>query len=452
MTICLSSFRDNDEMGSAERCLSTVKKLLEREGAFALVSSSKFACDKLQNDYGEKIEKSFELAGVPKGTLIEYEFDAALRPPTPSAPPHPEPAAPKEAKHRSTFVSTQPLNENYTFDEFVTGLSNSWAHAAAKGAARNPGKKGYNPLFIHGGTGLGKTHLMQAIGNEIKKNNPSAAVCYISAEKFLSEYVNSLQAGTMQQFHDRYRNIDVLLVDDVQFMSRGKDFQTEFFNTFNALYQSEPSKQIVMTSDVAPNKLPGIEPRLISRFEGGNLQEIEAPSYETRLAILKKKAESLEQKIPENTLKFIAQHIKSHVRAMEGALTKVNTMMEKDPTIPQTEETLTYLMKDLIDKERNIKMITVEQIQAAVCKKYSITMSQLLSNDKSQAVSTPRQVAMYIARKYTVTKLPAIAKYFDREHPTILHGVRTIEKRIEVEKDLRESVEAILADFGEKLK
>ena len=222
-----------------------------------------------------------------------------------------------------------------------------------------------------------------------------------------------------------------------------------------------------MTSDVAPNKLPGIEPRLISRFEGGNLQEIEAPSYETRLAILKKKAESLEQKIPENTLKFIAQHIKSHVRAMEGALTKVNTMMEKDPTIPQTEETLTYLMKDLIDTGllltntssktlrsifQNIKMITVEQIQAAVCKKYSITMSQLLSNDKSQAVSTPRQVAMYIARKYTVTKLPAIAKYFDREHPTILHGVRTIEKRIEVEKDLRESVEAILAEFGEKLK
>ena len=256
----------------------------------------------------------------------------------------------------------------------------------------------------------------------------------------------------MQQFHDRYRNIDVLLVDDVQFMSRGKDFQTEFFNTFNALYQAEPSKQIVMTSDVAPNKLPGIEPRLISRFEGGNLQEIEAPSYETRLAILKKKVESLEKPVPESTLKFIAQNIKSHVRAMEGALSKVTTMMDYDSSIIQTEETLSYLLKDLIEKERNIKLITVEQIQAAVCKKYSITMSQMLSNDRSQAISTPRQVAMYIARKYTVKKLPDIAKLFDREHPTILHGVKAIQKRLEVEPDLKDSVESILAEFGEKLK
>jgi chromosomal replication initiator protein len=346
----------------------------------------------------------------------------------------------------NTFVSTMPLNESYTFEEFVIGPSNSWAHAAAKGAASEPGKKGYNPLFIHGGTGLGKTHIMQAIGNEIKRKNPNASVCYLTAERFLNEYVNALTSTSIQQFRERYRKVDVLLVDDIQFMSRGKDFQEEFFNTFNALHQD--GKQIVTTSDVAPKDLPGIEPRLISRFEWGMVQEIEVPSYETRLAILKKKAEGMEPTVSEETIKFIAHHIKSHVRAMEGALGKVNVMMRLDRSIRLTDEILSHLLKDFIEKEKTQKKITIEEIQTAVAAKYSVTLTQILSSERTASIVTPRQMAMYIARKFTTKSLPEIAKQFDKTHATILHGVKTITKRLDVEPELREILSSIISDFG----
>lgn len=339
-----------------------------------------------------------------------------------------------------------PLNADYTFDTFVRGASNSWALSAAQGVVSNPGKSNYNPLFIHGGTGLGKTHLMQAIGNELKKKNPSLNICYLTAEEFLNEFVNALQNGVIESFRKRYRQMDLLMVDDVQFLQKGKQFQEEFFNTFNALQQAQ--KQIVMTSDVAPKNLPSIEERLISRFEGGMVQEIESPNYETRLAILKKKAETLVPSVPNNALEFIAENIKSHVRAMEGALKRVHMFRQFEPTTTLTDDKLFHILSNYIEKEKSLRKLTVQEIQQSIAKRYNVSIDQILSSERTQSLVTPRQMAMYISRKFTQKSLPEIAKSFDKSHATILHGVKTIEKRLEVEPDLKSTLDEILSEFG----
>lgn len=440
----VSTLSTQEEKEQASRHFSMVTSISESNGHFTVYTGNKFAAEMLRDNYGPKLKTALVLTEGGKEISLDFLFDESSKPSI--IVPHKvrQEIAPKEKTNH--FVSTMPLNEDYTFDEFVTGPSNSWAHAAAKGAAKEPGKKGYNPLFIHGGTGLGKTHIMQAIGNEIKKNNPQASVCYLTAERFLNEYVNALTSSSQQQFRDRYRKIDVLLVDDIQFMSRGKDFQEEFFNTFNSLHND--GKQIVMTSDVAPKDLPGIESRLISRFEWGMVQEIEQPSYETRLAILKKKSEGMDPPVPEDTLKFIAQNIKSHVRAMEGALGKVNVMMRLDRSIRLNDEILSHLLKDFIEKEKKQKKVTIEEIQGAVAAKYSVTMAQILSSERTASFVTPRQLAMYIARKFTTKSLPEIAKQFEKTHATILHGVKTISKRLDVEPELRENLVSIISEFG----
>jgi chromosomal replication initiator protein len=444
--IYISSLETQEEREQAERYFRMITTVSEDNGRFIIHTSNSYAAEHLTEHYSGKLKTALLLAGAPDGCAISFTVDQKAQQPIAVQKPVNTVSASVARQRPSTFVSTMPLNESYTFEEFVIGPSNSWAHAAAKGAASEPGKKGYNPLFIHGGTGLGKTHIMQAIGNEIKRKNPNASVCYLTAERFLNEYVNALTSTSIQQFRERYRKVDVLLVDDIQFMSRGKDFQEEFFNTFNALHQD--GKQIVTTSDVAPKDLPGIEPRLISRFEWGMVQEIEVPSYETRLAILKKKTEGMEPTVSEETITFIAHHIKSHVRAMEGALGKVNVMMRLDRTIRLNDEILSHLLKDFIEKEKTQKKITIDEIQSAVAAKYSVTLTQILSSERTASIVTPRQMAMYIARKFTTKSLPEIAKQFDKTHATILHGVKTITKRLDVEPELRETLSSIISDFG----
>ena len=440
----VSTLSSQEEREQARRHFSMVTSISESKGHYTVYTGNKFAAELLRDTYGTKLRNALVLSDGGENISLEFLFDESAKP-TIVIPQSRKTEQPQSEK-QNHFVSTMPLDEDYTFDEFVTGPSNSWAHAAAKGAAKEPGKKGYNPLFIHGGTGLGKTHIMQAIGNEIRRKKPDASVCYLTAERFLNEYVNALTSSTMQQFRERYRKIDVLLVDDIQFMSRGKDFQEEFFNTFNSLHND--GKQIVMTSDVAPKDLPGIESRLISRFEWGMVQEIEQPSYETRLAILKKKSEGMDPAVPEDTLKFIAQNIKSHVRAMEGALGKVNVMMHLDRSIKMNDDILSHLLKDFIEKEKKQKKVTIEEIQNAVASKYSVSMAQIQSSERTASLVTPRQLAMYIARKFTSKSLPEIAKQFDKTHATILHGVKTISKRLDVEPELRENLISIISEFG----
>jgi chromosomal replication initiator protein len=448
-TICISMMQ-GDERNRAERCFSQISSVHRDEDVFTIYTSNSFSTDTLMKDYAEAIRKGFELAGAETSLSVEFKTDANAKPEIviPKAQtPAPAAAEPRRTERLSNFISTMPLKEYYVFEEFVEGPSNSYVLAAAKGAAKNPGRKALNPLFIHGGTGLGKTHIMQAIGNEVKRRNPMAAICYLTAEAFLNEYVNALSNNSLQSFRERYRKTDVLLIDDIQFIAKNmQNFQEEFFNTFNALTNAD--KQIVITSDVAPKDLPGIESRLISRFEGGMLQEIESPAYETRLAILKKKSEGMQPPMSDATLKFIAHNIKSHVRAMEGALGKVNIFANRQSDLQLTEETLSYILKDFIEKEKSRKKLTVEEVQTCVCKKFAVTMNQILSPERTQSIVTPRQLAMYISRKFTTRSLPEIAVNFDKSHATIIHGVKNISKRLDVEPDLKRTLEEILAELG----
>ena len=442
--IYLSTLLSSEEKSQVDRYLSMIVSVTRKGDNFIVMTSNAYAADYLKDHYSERLRKCLELVANGDNIGIEFQYDAAARPSIvmPNVNNHQK----GQGEKVSTFSSTMPLSDEYTFDEFVRGPSNSWALAAAQGVVSNPGKSGYNPLFIHGGTGLGKTHLMQAIGNELKRKNPSLAICYLTAETFLNEYVNALKNGQIESFRNRYRSIDLLMVDDVQFLQKGKQFQEEFFNTFCALWQAH--KQVVMTSDVAPKNLPAVEERLISRFEGGMVQEIESPNYETRLAILRKKSESMVPHIPDSTLEFIADTIKSHVRAMEGALHRVSIFRSMDPTAELKKDTLSKLLKDFIEKEQSMRKLTIEEIQATVAKKYSLTISQILSTERTQSIVTPRQLAMYIARKYTTKSLPEIAKMFDKTHATIIHGVKNIEKRLDVETDLKVTLEEILTEFG----
>lgn len=445
--IYLSTLHSVEEKSQVDRYLSMILSVSRKGDNFIVLTSNAYAADYLKDNYSERLRKCLELVADGEKIGLEFKYDETAKPAI--IMPQNQMARQSYSNATSTFISTMPLNEEYTFKEFVRGPSNSWALAAAQGVVSNPGKSGYNPLFIHGGTGLGKTHLMQAIGNELKRRNANMAICYLTAETFLNEYVNALKNGQIETFRNRYRTIDLLMVDDVQFLQKGKQFQEEFFNTFCALWQAH--KQIVMTSDVAPKNLPAVEERLISRFEGGMVQEIESPNYETRLAILRKKSESMKPAIPDYALEFIADTIKSHVRAMEGALHRVSIFRSMDPTENLTKETLSKLLKDFIEKEQTLKKLNIEEIQAVVAKKYSVTITQILSAERTQSIVTPRQLAMYIARKFTTKSLPEIAKLFEKTHATIIHGVKNIEKRLDVESDLKATLAEILSEFGYNL-
>ena len=445
--IYLSTLHSVEEKSQVDRYLSMILSVSRKGENFIVLTSNAYAADYLKDNYSERLRKCLELVADGEKIGLEFKYDETAKPAI--IMPQNQMGRQSYSNATSTFISTMPLNEEYTFEEFVRGPSNSWALAAAQGVVSNPGKSGYNPLFIHGGTGLGKTHLMQAIGNELKRRNANMAICYLTAETFLNEYVNALKNGQIETFRNRYRTIDLLMVDDVQFLQKGKQFQEEFFNTFCALWQAH--KQIVMTSDVAPKNLPAVEERLISRFEGGMVQEIESPNYETRLAILRKKSESMKPAIPDYALEFIADTIKSHVRAMEGALHRVSIFRSMDPTENLTKETLSKLLKDFIEKEQTLKKLNIEEIQAVVAKKYSVTIAQILSAERTQSIVTPRQLAMYIARKFTTKSLPEIAKLFEKTHATIIHGVKNIEKRLDVESDLKATLAEILSEFGYNL-
>ena len=445
--IYLATLQSTDEKSQVDRYLSMITSVTSKGGNFTVYTANSYAADYLKDNYSDRLKKCLELVSNGLEIKLNFKHDAESKPAIIIPP---QGGGQGKQGRVSTFISTMALNDEYTFDEFVRGPSNSFAFTAAMAVVKNPGKGGNNPLFIHGGTGLGKTHLMQAIGNELRHRDPSLAICYLTAEEYLNEYVNYIKDNNVPAFRNKYRSVDVLLLDDVQFLQKGKGtIQEEFFNNFCALQQAK--KQIVMTSDVAPKNLPLIEARLISRFEGGMLQEIESPSYETRLAILKKKAEGLNINIPLSAFEFIADNIKSHVRAMEGALGKVSIFLESFPTTDLNNDILAHLLKDFIEKEQSLRKLSIEEIQTAVAKKYNVSMAQILSPERTQSIVTPRQLSMYIARKFTTKSLPEIAKLFDKTHATIIHGVRNIEKRLDVEVDLKTTLEEILSEFGYRI-
>jgi chromosomal replication initiator protein len=323
------------------------------------------------------------------------------------------------------------LNPRYTFDGFVIGTGNQFAHAAAQAVAENP-SKAYNPLFLYGGVGMGKTHLMQAIGHEVKKRQPQAAICYLSSEKFTNEMINSLRYDKMTSFRDKFRNVDVLLIDDIQFLAQKERTQEEFFHTFNALHES--MRQIVIASDRPPKELAEIEDRLRSRFEWGLIADIQPPDLETKVAILQKKAESERVMLPTDVALFMASNIRSNVRELEGALIRLIaycSLTGAQVNLPTAQQVL----KNFIDAQT--RKVTIESIQKAVAEQFGLRLPEIKAKNNSRAIVFPRQIAMYLAKHLTEASLPEIGRQFGgKHHTTVLHSVEKIETQRKDDKDL----------------
>ncbi len=400
--------------------------------------------------YAKPLESVMAKAGVGDGISVVFTIEKpdVTAKPRPVDLPEPEHKAVSAETRPHTLQSTLPLHENYLFENFVRGPSNSFAYAAAIAVAKGLGKNAYNPLFIWGSTGLGKTHLMEAIGHYVLDNNPKLSVCYITSETFLNEYLNAMASSVLPSFRSRYRKYDLLLLDDVQFLVGKKQFQEEFFNTFSQLMIFD--KQVVMTCDVSPKEL-GLEERLISRFQQGMVVEIESPSLETRIAILKSKMQARHRIIPDEILNFIAENIKSHVRAIEGALSRVVTFMDVNPDMPLNVDIAQHLLKDMIEDEVTIRNITPDSIIQATAEHYGVTVEDIKAPGRTQSLVTPRQVAMFIACKVTTDSLQTIGKAFDRKHTTVFYGSQQIQKRLTVEPDLKQSIMQISAKLGRKI-
>ena len=323
------------------------------------------------------------------------------------------------------------LNPRYTFENFVKGSGNEFAQGAAKAVAENPAKT-YNPLFLYGGVGMGKTHLMQAIGHEVKRRAPQLQVCYISSEKFTNEMINSLRYDKMTSFRDKFRTVDLLLIDDIQFLAQKERTQEEFFHTFNALYES--MRQIVIASDRSPKELPEFEDRVRSRFEWGLIADIQPPDLETKVAILHKKAESERVQLPNDVAYFIASNIRSNVRELEGALIRLVAYSSLTGTLVNMT-TATQVLKNIIDQQS--RKVSIETIQKTVAEQFGLRVLEIKAKNNSRQIVFPRQIAMYLAKHLTDHSLPEIGRHFGgKHHTTVLHSVDKIDEQRKSDKDL----------------
>jgi len=353
----------------------------------------------------------------------------------------------KSAENEITdFYYPNQLNKNYNFNEFVIGKNNRFAHSASLAVAESPGMT-YNPLFLYGESGMGKTHLMQAIGNYVLQEQNNKNIFYITTEEFTNEMINSIRNNTMPAFRSKFRNFDLLLIDDVHFLSKKEGTQEEFFHTFNSLY--EKKKQIVLTSDRPPKDIPDLEKRLVTRFEWGLLADLKSPDFETRVAILKKKAEFENIHLQDDVFDFIAEHIFSNVRALEGSLIRIlayasyNNLDPEDITVDIANEILTDMISDKIVE------VNLETITAKVCDFYNITLIQIFDKTRKKNIVFPRQIAMYLSNLLIPQlSLKEIAQYYKRkDHTTVLHAKRTIEELFQKDRDLRIQIEKLIKEI-----
>ena len=375
----------------------------------------------------------------PAATPVRHDGGLTARTPTPMPVSTTGPAS----QARFDWDGAAQLNARYTFDAFVIGNGNQFAHAACQAVAERP-SKAYNPLFLYGGVGMGKTHLMQAIGHEIRRRIGQASICYVSSEKFTNEMINSLRYDKMTSFRDKFRNVDVLLVDDIQFLAQKERTQEEFFHTFNALHES--MKQIVIASDRPPKELAEIEDRLRSRFEWGLIADIQPPDLETKVAILQKKAEQEKVTIPTDVALYIASNIRSNVRELEGALIRLvahSSLIGTQISLPYAQQVL----KNFIDSQA--RKVTIEAIQKAVAEQFGLRLAEIKGKNNSRAIVYPRQIAMYLAKHLTEASLPEIGRQFGgKHHTTVLHSVEKIDELRKTDKDLNRLINKLTEQLG----
>ena len=402
------------------------------EGRITVRVPTRLFRKRLTETYGQILQGVLAEVGL-ENTRIEYvcvEQEAAEGVPS------------TQARLDFDSVSHQ-LNPRYTFDTFIVGASNQFAHAAARAVAEQPSKS-YNPLFLYGGVGLGKTHLMQAIGHSLKKSNPALRLTYVSAEKFTNEVIASLRFDRMSTFRDRFRTMDVLMVDDIQFIATRERTQEEFFHTFNALYDQQ--KQIVISSDCPPKEISAIEERLRSRFEWGLIADIQPPDLETKIAILQKKAENERVRLSDDVAEYIARSIKSNIRELEGALIRLIAFASLTGAEVNLA-TAQQVLKNIIEIQE--KKVTIEQIQKRVGEHFGLRAQDLKVRSNSKVIAFPRQVAMFLVKQLTSASLPEIGRQFGgKHHTTVLHSINKIETLRRVDKDLNKTINRLLDSFG----
>ncbi len=449
MTTAIQTGRERDAANSWDKFLEHVKSRVsintyttwfqptrlsraEGETLFVQIPSAVFR-QVLTRTYGEIVKAVFHEIGTPN-TRVQYV--CTEEEPVPAVAPAANPSKQSKLDFES---SDHQLNLRYTFDSFVVGKSNEFAHAASRAVAEQPSKS-YNPLFLYGGVGMGKTHLMHAIGHTIKKRNPAMRLSYVSAEKFTIEVINSLRFDRMISFRDRFHTVDVLLVDDIQFIAGKERTQEEFFHTFNALYEQQ--KQIVISSDCLPKDINSIEERLRSRFEWGLIADIQPPDLETKIAILQKKAENDRFPLPDEVAEYIARAIKSNVRELEGALTRLMAYASLTGASISLA-TAQQVLRNIIASQE--KRVTIDLIQKRVSEHFNLREQDLKVRSNTRAIAFPRQVAMYIVKQLTTASLPEIGRQFGgKHHTTVLHSINKIEEMRRSDKELNRTITRLM--------
>lgn len=401
-----------------------------------LVTDNAFKHGIVAERYLEDVRHYFEAVN---GFPVEIRLLCTAESAKPAPQPEPEPEKPTETIIGGTIP---PFNFSYTFDNFVVGNSNKFAFAAASAVANNPAYR-YNPLFIHGPSGLGKTHLMYAITNALKQKNPHANVIYIKSEDFTNQLIESLSRSAMSAFRDKYRKCDMLLIDDIQFIAGKDSTQEEFFHTFNTLVEN--NRQVILASDRPPSEIKRLEERLKSRFEQGLLADIQPPDLELRTAIIKNKAESVNLELPEEVQNFLAENLRSNIRQIEGAIKKLGAMSFVSGK-PITMELARSSINDLLGGAEPVE-ITVDKIFTAVCRKYGVTRSALESPSRQKELAQPRHLCIYLIREVTGMSLPQIGKIFSRDHSTVMSSIKAIDKKCRESHTFEVEVKEMIKEF-----
>lgn len=425
-----------EEVGTASFMWFEDSTLLEFNKDTAVIQAQyEFKRNWLEENYTDVVEAAFFNTLGEKPTVHFVNENSAGTSPAEKA----DRARQEEQEDIDRFINTSNLNDENNFESFVIGSGNRFSHAASLAVAEQPGKA-YNPLFIYGGVGLGKTHLMHSIGNYVLEKRPNAKVVYITSEKFTNDFISSIRDNKPEEFREKYRNVDVLLIDDIQFLAKKEQTQEEFFNTFNELHQN--NKQIVISSDRTPKQIAGLQDRLESRFNWGLITDITPPDLETRLAILRKKCENEDVDIPNDTMIYIANHIQTNIRELEGALTRVAAYSKLNNEV-LTPDMVSNVLKDLVGQEKKTEL-SVDMIKKVVANHYDIRMEDFNSKKRTKNIAFPRQIAMYLTRYHTDKSLPKIGEEFGgRDHSTVLHASAKISDLIESDNAFSDEIKTI---------